>query len=146
MVAHWFMSVLMTAVVEVPKSSDVFEEVDLIEFNHFYDDLGRHVYDQLIFYEWAPDSKSFVVRAWCLVDEKHAGTVKPWRSWPDESWSVRFLDRENRFYRRISSKQYRETWTQVDPERANRKLVDERMRTALINPMFKTTELATARR
>ncbi len=146
MVAQWFLPLVMLATAEVPKSSDVEEQVDLIELNHFYDDLGRHVYDQLIFYEWAPDAKSFLVRAWCLVDEKQAGTVKPWRTWQDRRWHVRYHDRENRFYRKISSQQFRETWTQVDPERANRKLLDERMRTALVNPGIKIADANAIRR
>jgi len=29
------------------------EQVDLVELNHFYDEQGRLVFDQLIFYDWA---------------------------------------------------------------------------------------------
>ena len=29
------------------------ESVDAIELNHFYDEQGRLVFDQLIFYEWS---------------------------------------------------------------------------------------------
>ena len=28
------------------------EEVDLIEVNHFFDEQGRLVFEQLIFYDW----------------------------------------------------------------------------------------------
>jgi hypothetical protein len=146
MVAEWILPFLFMVVADVPKASEVEERVDLIELNHFYDDLGRHVYDQLIFYEWAPDAKHFLVRAWCLVDEKQAGTVKPWRSWPSREWNVRYHDRENRVLRKITSKQFRETWTQVDPERANRKLLDERLRTALANPGVQAVNTNTVRR
>ncbi len=51
-----------------PRCRDVTETVDLIELNHFYDDLGRHAYDQVIFYEWSPDYRRFHVIAWCLVE------------------------------------------------------------------------------
>ena len=47
------------------------ESVDLIELNHFYDDLGRHAYDQVIFYEWSEEYCRYHVIAWCLVEDDH---------------------------------------------------------------------------
>lgn len=51
------------------------ERVDLIELNHFYDVQSRLVYDQVIFYQQAPETGRFQVRAWCLVDPIDGGTL-----------------------------------------------------------------------
>ena len=45
------------------------DSVDLIELNHFYDDLGRHAYDQVIFYEWSAEFCRYHVISWCLVED-----------------------------------------------------------------------------
>lgn len=36
---------------------------DLVELNHFYDEAGRLVFDQIIFWEWSPAESRFHVRA-----------------------------------------------------------------------------------
>jgi hypothetical protein len=133
----WVVSLLSAFTADVRHSQSLVERADLIELNHFYDDLGRHVYDQVIFYEWAPDSKAFQVRAWCLVDPKDCPNCRPWRTHHDDVWHVRWFDKDNRMVRQIDSDHFRETWTQVDPERANKKKLDEKLRTALIQPLSK---------
>ncbi len=50
----------------------VSESVDLIELNHFYDRQGRHVYDQVIFYERLASTGQYRVRAWCLVEDRES--------------------------------------------------------------------------
>jgi hypothetical protein len=107
------------------------EQVDLIELNHFHDCLGRHVYDQVIFYEWSPEKMEFHVRAWCLVEEREPTSRRPVRSYANDLYNVRWHDRDQNLQRSISSRHFRESWTQVDPERANKKVLDERQRTAL---------------
>ena len=104
------------------------EQVDMIEVNHFHDDLGRHVYDQVVFYGWSKAAGDYHVRAWCLLDD-------PSR-WPRKNhvsgfYHLNWYDRDQRVHREIVAKHYLETWTQVDPERANKKLLDEKYRTAL---------------
>ncbi len=52
-----------------PNDGVVRETVAMVELNHFYDDLGRHAYDQVIFYEWSEEYCRYHVIAWCLVED-----------------------------------------------------------------------------
>lgn len=106
------------------------ENVDLIELNHFYDDLGRHQYDQVIFYEWSPDYSRFHVVAWCLIEDDHAKL--PVQEPGSGKYVVRWYDRESKVTREVRSKLYRETWSCTDPERANKKLIEEKYRVSLL--------------
>ena len=113
-----------------PNAQEEFRErVDLIELNHYYDDLGRHQFDQVIFYEWSPDFRRFHVIAWSLVE-------KDFRKLPSKLagsgyFSVQWYDRDARVQREVVSRLYRETWTQSDPERTNKMLIDEKDRMSL---------------
>ena len=111
------------------------EYVDLIELNHFYDNQGRHVYDQVIFYEKTPDTGRFQVRAWCLVEDRDFRNRRPIKNMETKLYQVDWFDNDQRLHRIITSRLFRESWTQVDPERANKKIVEERSRIALVqNP------------
>jgi hypothetical protein len=132
MAMGWVYAMLLMALGESSASSPCTEEVDLIELNHFHDCLGRHVYDQVIFYEWSDELQRYHVRAWCLVEDRETVSRRPTRSYTDNRVYVRWHDRDQNLNRHISSKHYRESWTQVDPERANKKLLDERLRTSLV--------------
>ncbi|MBN8603318.1 MAG: hypothetical protein J0M26_19940 [Planctomycetes bacterium] len=113
------------------KSPVIREEVDLIEVNHFHDDLGRHVYDQVIFYGWCKSKGDYHVRSWCLLDDPSRWPVKNHKS---GYWHVYWYDRDQRVQREVFAKHYNETWTQVDPERINKRLLDEKFRTGLHRP------------
>ena len=113
-----------------PRGRDVTEKVDLIELNHFYDDLGRHAYDQVIFYEWSPDYRRFHVISWCLLENDLSRM--PTRNPNNGEYRVRWHDRDAKVHRELRSPLYRETWSQVDPERVNKKLLDEKYRTSLL--------------
>ncbi len=132
MATGWVYGLLLMAIGESIASSNCSEEVDLIELNHFHDCLGRHVYDQVIFYEWSSEFQRYHVRAWCLVEDRETVSRRPTRSYTDNRYYVRWHDRDQNLHRHISSKLYRESWTQVDPERANKKMLDERLRTSLV--------------
>ncbi len=92
-----------------PRCRDVTETVDLIELNHFYDDLGRHAYDQVIFYEWSPDYRRFHVIAWCLVENDLSRM--PTRNPKNGEYVVRWNDRDAKVHRVVRSALYRETWS-----------------------------------
>ena len=113
-----------------PRGREETEKVDLIELNHFYDDLGRHAYDQVIFYEWSPDYRRFHVIAWCLLENDLSRL--PTRNPNNGEYVVRWHDRDAKVQREVRSPLYRETWSQVDPERVNKKLLDEKYRTSLL--------------
>lgn len=128
-------SVVLPLLLAIPADSGrdsrgISERVDLIELNHFYDDLGRHAYDQVIFYEWSPDYCRFHVIAWCLVEDNLARM--PMKLAGSGEYSVRWYDRDAKIQRDVRSQLFRETWSQVDPERANKKLIDEKYRVSLL--------------
>ena len=129
MTSAWLAIWMTVAAGHIDRPTAAAESVDLIEVNHFYDDLGRHVYDQVIFYEWAQDVGQHHVRAWCLLDNP---ARTPFKSYQTDRWQIIWYDRDQRMTREIQSEHFRETWSQVDPERANKKLLDEKLRTALI--------------
>ncbi len=124
------LNLILTMIVGL--SATLRERVDLIELNHFHDENGKAVYDQVIFYEWSASQAKYHVRAWCLVEPKDVVSKRPIWQESDQSWHVRWHDTNDFADRHIASKLFRETWTQVDPERANKKILDERNRVALI--------------
>jgi hypothetical protein len=112
----------------------VSESVDMIELNHFFDRQGRHVYDQVIFYERLASTGQFRVRAWCLVEDRESLNRRPvWNAITDQ-YHVDWLDSDQAILRSIRSPLFRETWTQYDPERLDKKHLEERYRLALIKP------------
>jgi hypothetical protein len=113
----------------VPQHHQV-QKADLIELNHCHDDNGRHCYDQIVFYEWSPDYRRYHVVAWCLVDNGLARM--PSFDHAKQTYIVRWFDRESGRNREIWSPLFRETWSNSDPERANKKLMDEKYRVTLL--------------
>jgi hypothetical protein len=112
-------------------ASTIDESVDLIELNHFHDEKGLPVYDQIIFYQWSDSQGKFHVRAWCLIEPKEVVSRRPILTSHDNRHHVRWFDNDQKIDRHLSSSLYKETWTQTDPERANKKILDERNRVAL---------------
>lgn len=106
------------------------QEVDLIELNHLIDDHGRHVFDQLVFYEWSRTRSSYRVIAWRMV--KRPGQL-PVRSWSPAGYQCVWQD--DQVLRQVWSPAYRETWTQKDPERHNRQFFSEALRPELSPPL-----------
>ncbi|MGB7324341.1 MAG: hypothetical protein WBD31_05680 [Rubripirellula sp.] len=109
--------------------ASVQQTVDLIELNHFVDDEGREVFRQLVFYDWSKTHRRFHVRAWRLVKNDNQ---LPTRHWSPDRHQCRWYDGGLR--RQVSAPHMRETWTQQDPERVNRKLLPEDERVPLFEP------------
>ena len=109
-----------------PKDDVVRESVDLIELNHFYDEHGRLVFDQVIFYDWAAGEARYNVRAWRLV--KNPAQL-PQRDWRLGGYSAMWQDGEQIRY--IYSISIRETWTQYDPELVEREFLPKERRKEL---------------
>ncbi|TWU55757.1 hypothetical protein [Rubripirellula reticaptiva] len=114
---------------DADSSASVQQTVDLIELNHFVDDEGREVFRQLVFYDWSKTHRRFHVRAWRLV--KHDNQL-PTRHWSPDRHQCRWYD--GGLLRQVSAPHMRETWTQQDPERVNRKLLPEDERVPLFEP------------
>ncbi len=100
--------------------------VDLVELNHFLDDNGREVFRQVVFFDWCGEQRQFHVRAWRLVKQP---SQLPRRVWEPSGYLVRWQDKS--VTREVWSKSMRETWTQEDPERVNRRILPENERRPL---------------
>lgn len=103
------------------------QRVDLIELNHFIDQEGREVFRQVLFYDWSPRHRRYIVRAWRLVKGE---SIIPRRRWSPAGYECVWHD--DGILRQVTAGAYRETWTQHDPERANRLLVAEEDRIPLL--------------
>lgn len=101
------------------------ETVDVIELNHFYDDEGRHVFDQVIFYRWNGFRDDVV--DWRPVKS----AARPHRR--GAGWEYLWFDETvgNDVPRQVRAGSYRETWTQFDPEIAEREQLPKELRTLL---------------
>ena len=109
-----------------PQDIVAHEQVDLIEVNHFHDEQGRLVFDQTIFYDWSSSHSRYMVRAWRLVKSP---SQLPQRNWKDDSYSA--IWHENDVLRRVQAPAIRETWTQYDPELAEREYLPKEKRKEL---------------
>jgi hypothetical protein len=112
-----------------PVATEVVDRVDLIEVNHLYDQQGRHVIDQLIFYDWDQVARRFQVRAWRLLkSDDH----QPRRSWARDEYVATWRDQN--IVRRVHAFQTRETWTNHDPEVLEREMYPMEQRLELSQP------------
>ncbi len=102
------------------------EQVDLMEVNHFYDEQGRLVFDQVIFYDWAPEHSRYMVRAWRLVKKP---AQLPERDWVGGGYQAVWQDGE--VLRRVRAESMRESWTQYDPELIEREYLPKEHRREL---------------
>ncbi len=109
-----------------PREDVASEQVDLVEVNHFYDDQGRHVFDQVIFYDWAEGHSRHMVRAWRLV--KNPAQL-PQRNWKNGTYIALWHD--NEVLRKVQAKSMRESWTQYDPELVEREYLPKEKRKEL---------------
>jgi hypothetical protein len=109
-----------------PQQDVARESVDLIEVNHFYDEHGRLVFDQVIFYDWSAGDARYMVRAWRLV--KNPAQL-PHRDWRDGGYAALWQDGE--VLRHVRSHAIRESWTQYDPELVEREYLPKERRKEL---------------
>lgn len=118
----------LTAAIGVNFADDAVlrDRVDLIELNHFVDSSGRHVFDQVIFYEWSLQHRRYHVRAWRLIKSP---SQLPTRHWNPAGYRCTWHD--DGVLREVWSSAFRETWSQEDPERTNRKILPEDERNGL---------------
>ncbi|PQO45853.1 hypothetical protein [Blastopirellula marina] len=109
------MVTLLLLLTAVPLEAAAVDQVDLIEVNHLYDSQGRHVIDQLIFWDWNRDH--FEIRAWRLIK---AETQLPRRDWNRGQYVCYWRDMQQ--LRKVWAPRKRETWTTHDPEVLQREL------------------------
>ena len=121
------LSALVVSLGISPRENVAREAVDLIEVNHFYDEHGRLVFDQVIFYDWSQDDARYMVRAWRLV--KNPAQL-PQRDWKDGGYAAVWQDGD--LMRHVRAKSFRETWTQYDPELVEREFLPKERRKELM--------------
>lgn len=123
------MAVCLAAVWLSPQDEVATDQVDLVEINHFYDEQGRLVFDQIVYYEWSHEHGRFQVRDWRLL--KSSAQI-PLRSWRDGVYVSEWNDFKQRDgLRRVEAKLIRETWTQYDPELVERGFLPQEKRREL---------------
>ncbi len=110
-----------------PVEIAVREHVDLIEINHYFDDGGKPVFYQLIFYNWDEIGGRYNVVGWRLlkhetqVPQKNAATGLYYSSWHDGST-----------LRLVETDRVLQTWTQYDPETRERLFLPKERRADLL--------------
>ena len=113
----------------VPYNDVARERVDVLEVNHFYDEQGRLVFDQLIGYDWSPDEARDQIRDWRLI--KHQSWV-PVYNHRTKYHEVMTMDGE--LIRVIRATMIRESWTQYDPELLERDFLPKEHRKLFYTP------------
>jgi hypothetical protein len=99
----------------LPSDTAAREHVDLIEANSFYDDMGRLVFDQLLFFDWSHNDGRYQLRAWRMVKNQ---SQFPTFSEARQRYECRWMDGD--LERVVSSKAVRRSFTQFDPELTER--------------------------
>ena len=122
-------AVCVAAVCLNPVDHATVDRVDLAEINHFYDEQGRLVFDQIIYYNWSPEDGRYNVCDWRLI--KSPSQI-PRRDWQDGGYVSEWNDFKQRDgLRRVEVKSIRESWTQYDPELVEREFLPQEKRREL---------------
>lgn len=121
------LALALIAVSVIPQPDGVLRDrCDLVEVNHLYDECGREVFTQAIFWDWSENESRYNVRAWRLVKSP---SQMPQRDWGGRGYSAIWQDGE--VTRRIYAEATRETFTQYDPELVEREFLPKEKRREL---------------
>jgi hypothetical protein len=125
--------------INLPKDDVIRETFDLVEINHFYDDNGKLVFDQCIWYNWEDKftyhtfaeekiivGPRFNVVAWRLIKNNN---YIPRFNHKNKTYESIFFDGDN--IRIINTFSFRETWTQYDVELVERDFIPKECRKEL---------------
>lgn len=127
---------ILFALATLPAPDPLIDRVDLIEINHVYDGAGKPIHTQAIFYAWRPHQGRHDVLAWRLLKTDDARQPLPGqypeRDWRTGEWIMVFT--EGHYLREVRAAHFRETWTQYDPEVAERDNLPKQKRTGLTKP------------
>jgi hypothetical protein len=105
----------------------IVEHTDMVEVNHFHNIQGDPAFTQVIFWKWYHDKAEYHVRSWTM-HEKLSISGK----------TVSFFDGQS--HRKITSAHFKESWSQSDPERADKEHVAETERIRLVPRVIKPVE------
>ena len=110
------------------------DRVDLIEVNHFYDEKGRLVFDQIIFYDWSATRSRYNIRDWRLLKTR---AQLPRRDSQNQCFVAVWHD--GNILRQVIATSCRESWTQYDPELTERQFLPKDRRPQLKKVAYKLT-------
>lgn len=108
------------------------DRVDVTEINHYYNEHGRLIFDQIIYYDWNP-----VKGRYDVVDWRHAKTEGqiPIRNYKTGEYEAVWHDcKPWDLLRCVKARSIRETWTNYDPEQLERDLLPAENRRGLREP------------
>jgi len=106
----------------VPHDKQILEDkFDKVELNHFYDDQGRHTFDQVIWYDWDHLRNQHKVESWRLVKSPE---ILPVLNRNTNKYESLFYDKDAKFHLVIAD-YYIESWTQYDVELVDRENYDK---------------------
>ncbi len=116
-----FLCLLLSSI--VPRTKVVRETFDLVEVNHFYDENGKLVFDQCMWYLWEYPNPTYNLHAWRLVKVPSIIPVKDYKM----NAYVSLWD-DGDIQRVVYAKHIKETWTQYDPELVEREVLPKEER------------------
>jgi hypothetical protein len=99
------------------------DNVDLIEVNHYYDEHGKLVFGQLIFWDWNSEECRPRVIAWRALKDREQLPVIDWRT-----GGVVAIWLDGDLLRQVKARSRLETWTQYDPEFVERQWFPDKRR------------------
>lgn len=112
----------------IPHDQVVRDSYDSVELNHYFDEEGRAIFDQIIFYKWRDIYAGDDIVDWRLV--KQWGHI-PQRDRQQGGYIMIFDEDPTRVVR---AKSFEETWTQHDPELTGRDTLPKEFRENLTRP------------
>lgn len=112
---------------EIPRSEPVRDTAAVVEVNWLYDGEGKLIFQQLILWDEAGGCI-----AWKLIKE---GKPMPVRDWRGGGYVVLWSDGD--LLREVRARTFVETFTQHDPEIANRESLPKEFRRQLTTPAVK---------
>lgn len=120
---------LMGLLHDPSKSAVIADRVDLMEVNHFYDEKGKLVFNQIIYFDWSEHHGRYMVRDWKLLKTSAQLPIKDWKT--DEYVAVWY---DGDLLRLVRCPFVRESWTQYDPELVEREFLPKEHRALLTKP------------
>ena len=96
----------------IPSGVVVESKVDFIEVNHYFDEAGELIFEQVIFWDWCGEARQYRVIDWRFIK---SGLYYPTRDWRRGGYSMVWIDNKH-VCRVVRAGVYRETWLQHDPE------------------------------
>ncbi len=110
------------------------EKVDTVEVNHYFDDRGNKVFDQVVYYNWSQEYNRFTACGYRLIKQDTQVPVMATPSIYHSIWS------DGDCLRDLNAAVAVETWSQWDPELAERNYLPKSMRSEFAIPSPLSTQ------